>query len=435
MEVEITKKKRREWGSARISLIYNNPIMAPLMKLQLVEDLSVETAETDGKDLTYNPYWLATLNKENVKVLFAHEILHVLLLHPFRLKRVTSLYGIEIGQLAADIIVDMLLDEMGFTIMQDHQSLLIPKYKGWEYERVAADLAKGNEKPEIPQTQIETYTEEKDPNDKGNSNQQNTQQSGKKQKLETKKIPITNIGGIKTPTKEDSSPMPEKEVKDLENEWKMTLAAAIKQHQKQKGMGTLPGEMDRLINELFQPVFPWEMYLAQFLTKSKNDQFSWQRPDKRFIQQGFYLPSLFNQITPKIAFIIDTSGSVSKEELTRALSEAQGALMVYEESEMVILFVDTQINGEPLQITSRDSVSDLALPKGGGGTSFVPGFEWLKEHEDELAGIVYVTDGYCDRYPDEYPDEPVLWLQTENYNGRYVPFEPPFGQVVKMETE
>ena len=64
----------------------------------------------------------------------------------------------------------------------------------------------------------------------------------------------------------------------------------------------------------------------------------------------------------------------------------------------------------------------------GGGTSFVPPFDYCEENDIEPDFLIYFTDGYCSNFADE-PDYPVLWVLFED--NPY--FDPPYGEVATMD--
>ena len=64
---------------------------------------------------------------------------------------------------------------------------------------------------------------------------------------------------------------------------------------------------------------------------------------------------------------------------------------------------------------------ELRLPRpfaGGGGTSFVPVFEWIERQGGRPDSLVYFTDAVGE-FPKKAPDYPVLWLVK---GGAPVPF-------------
>jgi predicted metal-dependent peptidase len=66
---------------------------------------------------------------------------------------------------------------------------------------------------------------------------------------------------------------------------------------------------------------------------------------------------------------------------------------------------------------------------GGGGTSFIPPFEWIKANDDEekIDAAVYLTD-LMGSFPREAPPYPVIWCTI-------LPGEVPFGDVVNIPSD
>ncbi len=73
----------------------------------------------------------------------------------------------------------------------------------------------------------------------------------------------------------------------------------------------------------------------------------------------------------------------------------------------------------------------MPAAKGGGGTSFVPFFDWVTKQEEEGAQplCIYLTDGYG-TFPHTPPASPVLWVVMPG--GLESPAFP-FGDVARMQ--
>jgi predicted metal-dependent peptidase len=197
-----------------------------------------------------------------------------------------------------------------------------------------------------------------------------------------------------------------------------------------KRAGSLPGSLERLIDELLEPVIPWKEVLARFIDSNAANDYTWTLPNRRYLPQGIYLPSLKSPELGHIGIFDDTSGShFSAEQQRKALSEIQGILTSYQNVKATLIFVDTKVQGEPIELEA-DLEINIPKPQGGGGTSFRPPFEYAEEHALEIKAAIYITDGECSNFP-EPPDYETLWLLTEaNRN-----FNPPFGEVITMEKE
>ena len=103
-------------------------------------------------------------------------------------------------------------------------------------------------------------------------------------------------------------------------------------------------------------------------------------------------------------------------------AELHAVLLIYPGTEIKVIYVDAAVaNVEDL------SINDFNLhAKGGGGTDFKPGFEYIEKEGIMPSCALYFTDGYCNSFPEE-PDFPTLWLLTDKAN-----FTPPFGEVIRI---
>jgi predicted metal-dependent peptidase len=187
--------------------------------------------------------------------------------------------------------------------------------------------------------------------------------------------------------------------------------------------GKLSAELERFAEDLLEPKVPWPEILARFLDSHATRDYNWGRPNRRYIQQGILLPSLYSPAYGRIVMGCDTSGSINQDQLKEICAEVINILEGYEEQgnapEVTVAWFDTKVY--PQVVSDPEDLS----PKGGGGTSFRVVFEWLATQDDsETKGIVMVTDGHCHDYGTP-PDIPVLWILTQT-NPR---FAPPFGEV------
>ncbi len=78
--------------------------------------------------------------------------------------------------------------------------------------------------------------------------------------------------------------------------------------------------------------------------------------------------------------------------------------------------------------TETVNIYDFQLhARGGGGTDFKPGFEYIEEEAIMPSCAIYFTDGWCSSFSEE-PDFPTMWILTDKAN-----FKPPFGEVINVE--
>ena len=200
--------------------------------------------------------------------------------------------------------------------------------------------------------------------------------------------------------------------KKLDNFWKMTLAEAAQEHEKRnKSRGTMPAGLRRYIDELLHPKLDWKEQLARWCgNNGKQQQYSFARPHRRSYAVGVMLPSQLLGGYTDIVFLIDTSGSMSKAEITRGMSEAQGIL---EElgSSIKVCVCDAAVHS----FMEVEDAYDVEIA-GGGGSDFTPAFDAIAE--DGFTGaVVAFTDGMIG-VPPELPRglKGCLWLTPKGYS-------------------
>jgi len=160
------------------------------------------------------------------------------------------------------------------------------------------------------------------------------------------------------------------------------------------------------------------------MTESAAADYTYQRPSRRFIAAGMYLPSLRTDALGGLAVGFDTSGSMGQKECDQIAAELQAIIDDLQPSFVEVIYCDSSIAG--VQRFERDEQLVLK-PKGGGGTRFEPVFQHVVEAYEQYCGLIYFTDmeGDLDECTD--PGIPVIWADI----GRYHP-QPPFGTRVDV---
>ncbi|TVQ49259.1 MAG: hypothetical protein EA365_00515 [Gloeocapsa sp. DLM2.Bin57] len=364
---------------SRLRIRTKSPFFATLsLFAEFKPTFNLDTAATDGKVVFYNPDFLANLPPNQQDGLIVHELLHAALLHNIRRKeREPRLWNI-----AADIVVNGL-------IVQDTSYELPPggiRYPEWETKSVE----------EIYELLL---------------------QQGDQCKFELSMSDLLASSQVNNAPESIST----QQQKDLKAYWNDALqqAAVIARTTNQ---GKLPAGIERQLGELAQAQIDWRTYLWRYLVQTPTD---FQGFDRRFIGQGLYLEMLLGE-SVQVFVAIDTSGSISNEQMKSFYSELLGILGSYPHLNCQLYYADAAIYG-PYQLKPNN---DLPKPRGGGGTSFIPFFTAVEKHRDvSLEGVcVYLTDGYGD-FPQYAPSLPVLWVVTPGGldNQGF-----PFGEVVRL---
>lgn len=415
---EEKERLRKRLSNARAGLLLDQPFFAyVLLNLQMKEAPAllpniipwlkmVPTIGTDGKNLWYNPDFCADKTMGELKFLLAHEVLHPIFMH------LTRSYGRdpELFNQAGDHVINLILKEAGFTMPKE--GLCDDRFKGMTTDEVYDILLKEQQKKKQQGGGKGKGGQGHDPNCKGGCGHDHS------------KGPGGACGGLIKPTDEKGRELSRDQQQAMEIEWKGIVAQAA---QIAKQQGRLPGGLESVIDELLTPKIPWQKVVAEFIERSARSDYSWEVSDRSYLQRGFYVPSLDSTEMGDIGIIIDTSGSVSDEELVQYASEISAICSMLRPSKIYVVYVDTRVAG-----VDEFEVSDLPLKfnvKGRGGTDFKPGFAWFEDQGIVPQCLIYFTDLCCDSYP-RTPEYPVLWAVTNA--GHYVDHVP-FGQVLEID--
>ena len=362
---------------ARAGLVISSPFFASIaLHLKLKEDIKCETAYTDSVVLGYNPSFIESLTVAEVKTLICHEVLHIAMLHPFRRQDRNH----KRWNIACDYAINPILQNSGFTLPEG--GLVTSEYSDLEAEKIYDML------PDIKDMH-QDYVMIGDVRDYREKEAEDGYQKQLAQQLQDIKVMLTQA----------------------------TLVA--------KAQGMMPGKLDRMINEILQPKLPWQEILSRFITEYACNDYNWKNPNKRYLYSDIYLPGVNSPTLGTIAVIIDTSGSVNQKELDIFASELKSILSSYPDTTIEVIYVDSKVaNVQTL------TLHELELQaKGGGGTDFRPGFEYIEKETLNPSCIIYFTDGFCNSFPDE-PDYPTLWAITSSMT-----FKPPFGEVISISLQ
>lgn len=411
---------------ARSQLVLRYPFFAVLsLGLDLKEDATCNTAYTDGKVIGYNPAYVEGLTDDEVIFLLAHEGLHPALAHHVRRgNRDPKQWNI-----AADYAINIPLVDEGLPLPEG--GLFDNKYRGWSAEKIFADLFEGSEDPDEP----EDSSDSEQPEGAGNDDEsqcdgegQDTGGSGDQPASPDSNIfgdddPAPFGGEVRDLTGEDGeSPATEVEKQKSEQEWKRKAVAAAQRAEK-AGKGS--ASMRDFIEELKEPSANWRDILSKFMDETSKNDYSWSMPNRRFISQGIYMPSLHSEDLGEIVVAVDTSGSIDEDALAEFGGELSSILEEFDSVTVHTVYCDWDV-------TKTETVTheDLPLefrPEGGGGTDFQPVMDWVEENDINPACMIYFTDLYASM-PEE-PDYPVLWAVQPGGRTR----DADFGWTIQLE--
>jgi predicted metal-dependent peptidase len=369
-----TKQKIRR---AIAGLVFDSPFFASIIMRQILKaDTSCKTMYVDGTNLGYNPEFVDSLTLDELKGVLAHESLHLTNVHHARKGNREH----EKWNVATDTSINAMVIASGFTLP-----------KGALPGNNLSAEANYNLIPDPPK------------NENGSGN------------------PDPGQCGEVREAKGENKTLSEAEIANIEAETRVMIAQA---YQQAKSFGKVPAGMDRIVKDMLYPELDWKALLRRFLESNARNDYSWATPNRRFIGAGIYLPSVRNEELNSVIISVDTSGSLTDEQLTAFAAEISGILEAYPVTTHVI-YCDSAV--QAVETFDREDLPLTLNAKGGGGTSFIPPFAHVENENMVPNCLIYLTDGYCSRFPKNTPDYPVLWVTNHER------FLPPFGEVVKLD--
>jgi predicted metal-dependent peptidase len=190
--------------------------------------------------------------------------------------------------------------------------------------------------------------------------------------------------------------------------------------QTEKRHGNIPGELADLISRLrhVEPAkFDWKGYLRRFVGNSSivYTKKLRRKYNKRYIEN----PGLKIKFKNNILVGIDTSGSVSRDELKEFMNEL--VHMHKTGHKITIAQCDTQLNS----VAEFNPKKDLEI-KGRGGTSFQPVIDHFNEKKGTYTALIYLTDGEAWN-PENCPKNTLWVLSSKSQMNNDLP-----GKVIQL---
>lgn len=325
----------------------------------------VPTAATDGLHLYLNPVWFLDLDPKQRIGLLAHEILHVALRHMTRMGSRDP----RVWNHAADYVINALLKKAGYTLPDG--GLFDDSYLNMDteaaYDKLYSEPGKG-------------------------SNVSNSMGGD---------IFAPGSGSAGGGTPKQKAAVADAKITE-------SLVKATMQTKMAGDAGSIPGGIEMDLEAVLNPKLPWQVILANYMTDFARDDYSMQRPNRRFFPD-WLLPGAFSEHIGNLAIAVDTSGSVSDYEFSFFLSEMESIREMLGPETLTVIDFDTSIKAKHV-LDENTPLSSIQF-HGRGGTDVTDLMKWCQKKQPEI--LIVFTDG--DFYPpDKVPDTPVLWIIHDN---------------------
>ena len=406
-------------AEATTTIVLDHPFFATLLlQMPRIEDASIPTACTDGVVIRYNPDFIESLKPGEVAGLLAHEVLHPALGHLHRLPPDKE------GNMAGDFAINNFLDNYNREAGMRKLSLpeggcLDHKYDGMSAEEILADLRR-NAPPQQskPEKQEGKSGDEEQEGGDGTPSDDKPDKEGKGKGGGDKRTEDEGGWG----EFESQSSTDDVSQQDMGSEWERRLIQAATVCKMQ---GKLPGCVEALVKDLVDPKVPWEQLLNRFFDETSANDYSWRKPDRRFLPDDIIIPDLQDETLGEIVVAVDTSGSIFSNqdalesfqtEINQIIERTRPAKTTLIYCDAAVQHVDEYYDGATVTIT----------PRGGGGTDFRPVGDYIRQHNINPRVCIYLTDLYGCFPEGEWPF-PTIWCTYGNPDG-----QAPFGETIAI---
>lgn len=344
-------------------------------------DENIPSAMTNGWDVTYNPKFVEQFmpTDPELRFLVLHEATHKAFRH-LHVWREIHEEDHHLANVAADLFVNLALQDAdkgeGFVKMPKLGIQPDPQYRGMSVGQIYQKL-------------------KEDPPPSGGSN------------------------GMDDHDWQDAQDgATAEEVQKRADEIQRALRQGEMLRKKLAGKGA--GAEDGIFGDVLAPKVDWKKALRDFVqeTCAGRDESTWRKPNRRYLSQDVYMPSMQGVTLRELVIGFDTSGSVfGGDEMTRFVSELKVIIEQVKPAKCHVIYWDTRVAGHQVFEDGQFAVQDLKV-KGGGGTDGSVLFDYLRENRMDPQAIVQFTDGYVGDWG--HTNVPTLWAITTS--GMAAPF-------------
>lgn len=345
------------------------------------------TACTDGWNVKYGRKFVEQhcASDPHLRFLVLHENTHKAYRHMHTWK---SLHDEDhrLANIAADHFVNLAIQDTdggeGFASMPKVGVMPEPKYRGWSVRMIFDDLKK-NPPPPPP-----------DGTKGGGEGGGDGDDSGGFDDHDWDGPPDEQGGGDEERGRE--------------------IQRAIRQGEmlRKRMAGKGSSNQDGAFGDLLKPRVDWRKALREFVqeTCQGRDESTWRKPNRRYLADDVYMPSMVGVTMTELVVGFDTSGSIfGSGEMTRFVSEITAIIENVKPSKVHVIYWDTRVVGHQTFEDGQFAVQSLK-PQGGGGTDGSVLFDYLHEKRITPQAIVQLTDGYVGSWGNS--TVPTLWAIT-----------------------
>jgi predicted metal-dependent peptidase len=395
-------------------LMPQQPFIALFLKRTWIYITKNEGIFTDGIAIYINPETWRKLKTPEKPLALAHEVMHIIQNHVPRLRKYLRNPALrEIVNIVADAkvnqyLINLFINLFSSSTMKDILeriptpdkiekifNISDPEKKSAEeiIEEILRKARKEGKIPVPPDFIVKIPNDlfggdscDNDNNDNNNDQKEGlgTRQKDDNDKKERRKPSIVEVINKGDPDEEKTDKFTERELEERIKRKTLETFMAM------KVAGRGAGNMEQIIDELVKPEIDWRDILRPLLVKGLGMDIrrSWMKIN---IIHPDDFPGKERLKRKEVAVLIDTSGSISEEELKRFVSEVFGILR--ETSEVIVIQWDAKAY-DPIIVKSYRDIDKIRVIYGRGGTEILPALKLVDEKYRDVDSIIIFSDWY-----------------------------------------
>lgn len=324
-----------------------------LLSVGVKRNDDIDTMCTDGLSVMWSQEFTDSITPDEVKGVLLHEAMHIVYKHMLRIGG----RDLKLWNWATDYVINQHVLKMGIPLPED--GLFNPLFAEMNAEKVYEQLLENA--------------------------------------VEVEAMP--QWGTFTHPSGSDA------EMKQIEasiNQKIMTAAASA------RARGHLPNEVNSIIRDMERANVDIYDVLKRNIGGDQPEDLTFSRPNRKvYWEMGMIAPTMHKESVGNIVIGIDTSGSVSANELSKFLFIMNSLADDLKPESVTVITCDMNVKN----VTRYERGEEiLEVNVGGrGGTRCMPVFNIIREKEIDVDHMIYLTDMQIFDFPD-FLDYPMTWV-------------------------
>ncbi|MDM4014826.1 DUF2201 family putative metallopeptidase [Roseiconus lacunae] len=387
----------------------------------------IETIRVQHGRIEYNPAFIDSLRKHELRSVLTFEAMRILLGHPYdrRQPRTELSYmasNLSVQEcLRSDLPIDRARQVFGDEQFDDqyfefyYQELLQRQQSDEDSDPGQSDDDESQSRSKSPSTNSQDEQQHETPDDDSVADDASAAADEGHRSGETGSSAPESSESASQRTSSDSLLQayadPTRVGQENADGWESDdlfqneVQTTIREAAETDGWGTIAGSAKEKILSTLEPIVDYRAILRSFRQSvlSVNRRLTRMKPSRRY---GFTQMGSRYDFTTKLLFAVDVSGSMGAKDLRLGFSIV-GRFFQYGVESIDVLWFDEQIRSEPMTLRRARNQFEVI---GRGGTNFQPLMDYIDDHRG-YDGLLVFTDGYA-----PVPTKPknsktrILWL-------------------------